>query len=77
MKWKIYDIFYVSLLEQDTTKMGRVETSIELEKDNSKEYEFKAICDSEIYGKKSDCGHHLLGFYYLVLWKSYPEKENT
>lgn len=43
---------------------------------NDKEYEVEAIWDSAIYAKKSGEGH-LLGFYYLVLCKDYPEKENT
>ncbi len=44
------------LLEQDTTKKGRVETAIELDKGNSEEYKVKAICDSKVYAKESDSG---------------------
>ncbi len=33
------------------------------------------ICDSVVYAR--DLESHLLGFYYLVLWKGYLEKENT
>ncbi len=43
----------------------------------SEKYEFEAIRDNKIYAKESDSGHHLPGLYYLVLWKSYPEEENT
>ncbi len=75
-KWRIHEVFHVSLLEQDTTRKGRVETAIELDEDNSEEYEVKAICDSEVYAKESDSGQ-LLGLYYLVSWKDYPEEENT
>lgn len=48
---------------------------MKLDKNNSKEYEVYAICDSEVYTKELDSGH-LLGLYYLVSLKSYPEKEN-
>ncbi len=57
-KWKIQDIFYVSLLEQDNIKRGRVNKILpELEnnmgfkaKDNKK-YEVKAIIDSTVYSQ--------------------------
>ena len=42
---------------------------------NNKEYEVKAIIDSAVYTKKAE--GHLLGLYYLVSWKSYPEEEST
>ena len=49
----------------------------ELDANNdSGEYKIKAICDSAVYAKESESGH-LLGLYYLMSWKSYPEKENT
>lgn len=38
-------------------------------------YKFEAIDDSEVYAKKLDSGH-LLGLYYLILWKDYPNKKN-
>ncbi len=75
-KWKIYDVFHISLLEQDIIKKRLVETAIELDKGDSKEYEVEAIRDSEVYAKKSDSGQ-LPGLYYLVSWKGYPEEENT
>ncbi len=57
-KWKIYDVFHVSLLEQDTTRRRRVDkTPPEPEKDlkfeagGSKEYEVEAIIDSAVYGQ--------------------------
>ncbi len=67
----------MSLLEQDTTRKGRVETAIELHEGDSEEYEVEAICDSAVYAKESDSGHHLPGLYYLVSWKGYPEDKNT
>ncbi len=80
-KWKIHNVFHVSLLEQDITKKGRVdETTSRLEfenEGNGEKYEVEAIRDYAIYAKESDSGHHLLGLYYLILWKGYPEEENT
>ncbi len=75
-KWRIHDVFHESLLEQDTTRKGRVKTAIELDEGDSKEYEVKAICDSKVYTKESD-SRQLPGLYYLVSWKGYPEEENT
>ena len=78
-KWKIYDVFYMSLLEQDTTRKGRVheENAEELDAgDDSGEYEVEAIRDSAVYARESESGH-LPGLYYLVSWKGYPEEENT
>ena len=76
-KWRIHDVFHVSLLEQDTTRKGR-EFSVpefELEPGDNKEYEVEAIRDSAVYAKEAD--GHLLGLYYLVAWKGYPEEEST
>ncbi len=53
-----------------------METTIELDEGNSKEYEIEAICDSEVYTKKLDNGQ-LPGLYYLISWKGYPKEENT
>ena len=72
-------MFHVSLLEQDSTKKGRVNEQVpELDAgdENSKEYEVEAIWDSVGYTNKLESGY-LSGFYYLVAWKSYPEKKNT
>ncbi len=75
-KWKIHDIFYISLLEQDTSRKGQVEIAIELDEGNSKEYKVETICDSEIYAKEFDSGQ-IPGLYYLVSWKGYLEENNT
>ena len=72
-------MFYVSLLEQDTTRKGRVSEEIpELDASDkeSEEYEVEAIWDSAVYANESESGH-LPGLYYLVAWKGYPEEENT
>ena len=71
----------MSLLEQDTTKMGQVDKKtvkqLEFETSgNNMEYEVKGICDSAVYARELEAGH-LLGLYYLVLWKNYPEDEST
>ena len=77
-KWRIYDVFYMSLLEQDTTRKGRVDDNeTELDAgDNSREYEVEAIWDSVVYTRKSE-SDHLPGLYYLVSCKGYLEKKNT
>ena len=79
-KWRIHNVFHVSLLEQDTIKKGRVnDTQLNFEfkagDDKDKENEVDNIPDSAVYSKES--AGQLPGLYYLVLWKSYPEKENT
>ena len=71
----------MSLLEQDNTRKGRVDekTAEQLEFEagsDNKEYEVEGICDSAVYARQSEAGH-LLGLYYLVSWKSYPEDEST
>ena len=47
----------------------------EFERGDDKEYEMEAIRDSAVYAKEAD--GHLLGLYYLVVWKGYLEEENT
>ena len=74
-KWKIHDIFHVSLLEWDTTKKGQEFSVPEFEPGDNKEYEVEAIRDSAVYAKEAD--GHLPGLYYLVAWKDYSEEENT
>ena len=71
----------MSLLEQDTNRKERVNEKvrqIEFDVDNNEsgEYEVEAIWDSAIYARESD-SDHLSDLYYLVLWKRYPEEENT
>ena len=79
-KWKIHDVFHVSLLEQDTTRKGRMnelfpEPEPEFDAGDNKEYEVEAIKDSAVYAKEAE--GHLPGLYYLVSWKDYPEEEST
>ncbi len=59
MKWKIHDVFHVSLLEQDTTRKGRVDKALpepekEFEVGDNKEYEVEAIIDSAMYGQQAN-----------------------
>lgn len=69
----------MSLLKQDTTRKRRVDettSSLEFDKSsNGEENEVEGICDSAVYAGESE--GHLLGLYYLILWKGYPEEENT
>ena len=77
--WRIYDVFHIFLLEQDTTRKEWVheENAEELDAgDNSGEYKVKTIQDSAVYARESK-SDHLPGLYYLVSWKRYPEEENT
>ena len=77
-KWRIFDVFHVSLLKQDTTKKRREDKSTtKLDANDNKrgEYKIEAICDSAVYAKKS--ASHLPGFYHLVFWKDYPKEKNT
>ncbi len=48
----------------------------EFEARDDKEYEVKAIIDSAVYGQQAN-NSQMPGLYYLVLWKGYPEEENT
>ena len=79
-KWRIHDVFHMSLLEQDTTRKGRVDENDAAEMDagdnEDGEYKVEAIRDSTVYARESESGH-LPELYYLVSWKGYPEKENT
>ena len=77
-KLKIHNIFHISLPEQNTTKKGQVndiQLDFEFEAGNGEEYEVDGIWDSAVYTRES--AGQLPGLYYLVLWKDYPEEENT
>ena len=70
----------MSLLEQDITRKGRIneqllEPAPEFDAGANKEYEVEAIIDSAVYAKEVE--RHLPSLYYLVFWRSYPDKENT
>ena len=69
-RWRIYDVFYISLLKLDNKKKGRVDKKtaeqLKFEADGGNEkYEMEGICNSVVYARESEVGH-LLGVYYLV-----------
>ena len=74
MKWKIHNIFYVSLLKQNTTKRERIDLkallepkkNIEFEVKGDKEYKVKTIINSAVYGQQTN-NNQIPGLYYLVL----------
>ena len=75
-KWKIYDVFYLLLLEQDTTRKVWVKKIPELDVgEDSNEYKVEAIWDNAVYARKWK--GHLLKLYYLIAWKGYPKEKNT
>lgn len=71
-------MFYVLLLEQNTIRKGRMNTKVEnttkfdLSGNNNGEYKVERIWKSTIYAKEFN--GHLLGLYYLIVWKNYPTK---
>ena len=74
--WKTQNVFHVLLLEQDTTRKGRVDKNVtEFEAGDEEGYEVEWIRDSAVYAKKSEAGH-LPCLYYLVSWKSYTKEKN-
>ena len=79
-RWRIHNVFHMSLLEQNTMRKGRVDKKslqLEFEDDGEgEEYKVEAICDSAVYAKKSESGQ-LPGLYYLISWKDFPEEKNT
>lgn len=68
-KWKIYDVFHMSLLEQNSTREGwinnnNITTQLELDKSDNKEYGVEAICENKLYANKLK--GYLPGLYYSV-----------
>ena len=77
-KWRIHNVFHVSLLEQDTTRKERGNekvTELDFEAVDSEKYEIEAIQDSVVYVRELE--GHLPGLSYLVACKCYPQEENT
>ena len=69
-RWRVYDVLYVSLLEQDNTRKGWMDkkTAEQLEFEaggNNEKYEVEDIRDSTVYTRELEAGH-LPGLYYLV-----------
>ena len=56
-KWRIHDIFYILLLQQNTIKKGRVnDMQLEFKAGNNKEYKVDGIWDSAVYARESARG---------------------
>ena len=75
-RWKIHDVFHVSLLEQDTTRKGRVDenaTKLDAGNNEGKEYKVKAIRDSAVYARES--AGHLPGSTIWYLGKDIQKKK--
>ena len=68
-RWRIHDVFHVSLLEQDTTNKGQVDENaaiqLEFKAGDDEEYKVERIRNSMVYTKELEAGH-LSGLYYLI-----------
>lgn len=70
---KIYNVFYVLLLKQDTTRKMQVDVNInrlDFQTGNSKECKVEKIWNSANHGKMLELGQQP-GFYHLISWKNY------
>ena len=79
--WSIYDVFYILLLEQDTTKKGQVDKQVRQMEFNAcnierREYKVKIIWDSTVYANELESGHQP-DLHHLISRKGYPEEKNT
>lgn len=73
--WKIYNIFYMSLLEQNTTKKEQVDKTtspMKLDKSKRKEYKVETIYNSKVYTKELDKNHLLSLSYFISSKKKIP-----
>ena len=66
-KWRIHNVFYLSLLEQDTTKKGWMDKNVtELDAgNNNRKYKVEVIQDNAAYAGESK-SDYLPGLAYLV-----------
>ena len=60
----------------DNKALPEREKELEFEAVDNKKYEIKVIIDSMMFNQQAN-NNQMPGFYYLVLWKNYPEEENT
>ena len=60
----------------DNKALPKPEKDVKFEAKSNKEYKIEAIINSAMYGQQAN-NDQMLSLYYLVLWKGYPEKENT
>ena len=56
--------------------MNYTQLDFKFEASNDEKYKVDSIRDSVVYAKELTTGQ-LLELYNLILWKSYPDKENT
>ncbi len=70
-------------MEQDIIRKRQVdkallelEKHVEFEAGGNKEYKIEAIINSAVYGQQAN-SNQMSSLYYLLLWKGYPEEENT
>ena len=68
-KWKIHNVFYMSLLEQNTTRKERINKLFlkpepEFDTGDNKKYKVEVIIDSAVYAKEAE--GYFSGLYYLV-----------
>ena len=76
-KYKIHDVFHVTLLEQDTIRKEQLNeiTQLKFKASDDEKYELEGIRNSAVCVRESK--DHLPGLYYLIFWKKYLEEENT
>ena len=67
-KWRIYFVFYVSLLESYYKNVNATKSKNIILIDENEKYEIETILDNKIKWKK---------FYYFVKWKNYAFCENS
>lgn len=48
----------------------------EFQADKNKKYKVEEIWNKAVYAKKAIISH-LLGFYYVIFWKSYSKEKNN
>ncbi len=76
-RWRIHNVFHVSLLEKDSSKKGEISPRLEdmeFDEGDIHEYVVAKIVDSKVFepseGKTG-------GLYYQVHWEGYPDSEDT
>lgn len=77
-RWRIHNVFHVSLLEKDSSKQGEVNPRLEdmeFDEGDAPEYVVADIKDSAVFDPGDDGTPG--GLYYLVHWEGYPDSEDT
>ncbi len=80
VKWRIYFVFYIFLLEKDVTRRKTIDQKIadqfEFEKREQQEQKVYSIVDGMVFAKKTIDGRSF-GLYYLIYWKRETYAEDT